>query len=368
MLRYRYFASLAIWLVLVSLPATPVVAAEKRKTQNVILVTLDGLRSEELFRGADKRLINKDAGGVRDLSGIESRFWSDDAEQRRRNLLPFFWETIVPSGQVFGDLSVEAPVTVTNGLYFSYPGYNEILCGFADPAILSNAKKLNKNVTVLEWLNRREPYRDQVAAFCGWDVFPYIINNERSGIYVNAGWQELDFVADAEKKKLWNDTARELPKVWPGVRYDMFTANGAIEYLKLKRPRVMYVALGETDDWAHDGRYDLYLDSARRSDDYLQELWKTVQSLDTHRDCTTLIITTDHGRGDGRDGWKSHGVTLNGSNLIWIAIMGPDTPALGIRRNIKTTQSQVAATLAHLLGEDYASSDKRIGKPLDVTE
>lgn len=128
MFRSRHLASLTICLVMVSLSETAVDAAEKRKTQNVILVTLDGLRSEELFRGADKRLINKDAGGVRDLAGIESRFWTDDAEQRRRQMLPFFWETIVPSRQVFGDVSAEAPVTVTNGLYFSYPGYNEILC------------------------------------------------------------------------------------------------------------------------------------------------------------------------------------------------------------------------------------------------
>ncbi|MGI8992391.1 MAG: hypothetical protein ACR2I2_22775, partial [Bryobacteraceae bacterium] len=41
---------------------------------------------------------------------------------------------------------------VTNGLNFSYPGYSETLCGFADPRIKSNDKVPNPNVTVLEWL------------------------------------------------------------------------------------------------------------------------------------------------------------------------------------------------------------------------
>ena len=78
-------------------------------------------------------------------------------------------------------------VRVTNGHNFSYPGYNELLSGKADPRVDSNDKKPNPNVTVLEWLNGRDPYRGKVAAFCSWDVFPWIINRERSGVLVNAG-------------------------------------------------------------------------------------------------------------------------------------------------------------------------------------
>ncbi|MBI2477165.1 MAG: AP protein [Planctomycetia bacterium] len=278
--------------------------------------------------------------------------------------MPFFWNVVAKRGQVVGDVSADSVVRVTNGRYFSYPGYNEILCGFGDEAIDSNAKRPNRNVTVLEWLNRKASYRGRVAAFGSWDVFPYILNQERSGIYVNAGWQDLEMFANEREQEQWNALANSLPRVWSSVRYDAITVRGALEYLQVKRPRVLYVALGETDDWAHDGRYDQYLDAASRSDQYIQQIWEACQKLDDYRGKTTFVITTDHGRGDDRDGWKSHGVSTAGSEYIWIAVIGPDTESLGQRININVTQSQVAATVAALLGEDFATTDDRIAPRL----
>ena len=66
-----------------------------------------------------------------------------------------------------------------------------------------------------------------------------------------------------------------------------------------RQPRVLFVGYGETDNWAHQGRYDLVLDSAHRFDDFVQQLWKTMQAMPQYRGSTTFIITTDHGRGSG---------------------------------------------------------------------
>ena len=338
--------------------------ATDTQTRNVVLITIDGLRWQELFAGADARLINRDHGGVRDLDAVRSRFWADSPQERRQQLMPFFWNVVAKNGQVFGDVGGESLARVTNGRYFSYPGYNEILSGFADDAINSNAKRPNQNVTVLEWLNRRPDYRGRVAAFCSWDVFPFILNVERSGIYVNAGWQDLDVFADENERQQWNLLSNQLPRYWPGVRYDAFTARGALEYLRQRQPRVLYVALGETDDWAHDGRYDLYLDAAYRSDQYIKQLWDAVQKIEAYRGKTTFIITTDHGRGDDREGWKSHSATIPGCEFIWIAVLGPDTKPLGLRTKINVTQSQIAATVAALLGEDFVATNDRIALPL----
>ncbi|MCA9118700.1 MAG: alkaline phosphatase family protein [Planctomycetaceae bacterium] len=339
-------------------------SATETTTKHVVLITIDGLRWQEVFAGADERLLSRETGGVRDVDKIRNEFWAESPLERRTRLMPFLWEVIAKKGQLFGDVDAASVVRVTNGRYFSYPGYNEILCGFGDETIDSNAKRPNKNITVLEWLNQNVRYRSRVAAFGSWDVFPYILNQERSGIYVNSGWQDLEVFDDERDRKQWNQLANSLPRVWTGVRYDAFTARGATEYLRVKRPRVLYVALGETDDWAHDGRYDLYLDAALRSDQYIQELWDTCQRLDEYRNKTTFVITTDHGRGDVRDGWKSHGVSVPGSEYIWIAVLGPDTEAIGQRMNVTVTQSQVAATVAALLGEDFSALDSRIAPPI----
>ncbi len=81
-------------------------------------------------------------------------------------------------------------MSVANNYYFSYPGYSEILTGIADDNIDSNDKIYNPNLTFLEWLNNHKLYKNKVAAFASWDVFPYIINTERSKIPVNAGFDK----------------------------------------------------------------------------------------------------------------------------------------------------------------------------------
>lgn len=345
------------------------VEAEQPRTQNVILVTIDGLRPEELFTGAEKKLIDSEVGGVYNPARIRSLYWQEDPGVRRQRLMPFVWDVMAQEGQVFGSLDDNCPVWVKNGKFFSYPGYQELLCGFPDEAINSNDKNYNPNKTVLEWLHERPQFNGKVATFGSWDAIPYIVNAKRSGMYVNAGWQELEHVANAVRREQLNATIRELPRLWEYARFDYLTTAGALEYLQAEQPRVLYLSLDETDDWCHSGRYDLYLEAAHRSDDYVRQLWEFAQSHEAYRGCTTLIVAADHGRGHGREGWKNHSADLPGSERIWIAVLGPDTPALGVRKDLETTQGQVAATVAALLGEDYSASDERIALPLpDVVQ
>ncbi len=336
-----------------------------RQTQNVILITYDGLRWQEVFSGCDETLLNREqGGGVRDVPALKTRFWRETPEDRREALLPFFWKTIAKQGQVFGDPAQRCRARVTNGKNFSYPGYSEILCGFADDRIDSNNKKNNPNVTVLEWLHGRPGFGGRVAAFCSWDVFPWIINAERSGIPVNAGWALFAAGPDPVRLAALNDAVRDSMRVWDNVRDDGLTFHGTVEYIKVKKPRVLYISFGETDDWAHEGRYDLVLDSTRRTDGFIERLWNLLQTMPEYAGKTSLVLTTDHGRGDTRVEWKSHGKDIPGSDQMWIAVLGPDTPAQGCRGDLDVTQSQVAATVAALLGEDYHAAAPQSGAPL----
>jgi hypothetical protein len=185
-------------------------------------------------------------------------------------------------------------------------------------------------------------------------------------VNVNAGWEPLETFASAEAEKTYNNLAKELPRYWKGIRYDTFTFRGAMESLKVDKPRLLYVALGETDDWAHAGRYDLYLDSASSNDDFIRRLWEQAQSMDQYLGKTALVIATDHGRGDGREGWKNHSSRLPGSERIWVAVLGPEVQPLGLRKEVGATQGQVAATVAHLLGHDLSELDGRVAQPLPL--
>ena len=339
--------------------------AGKLKTENVLLVMLDGLRWQEVFTGAAEELLNKNRGGVRDGDGTHKRFWRDTAEERRAALMPFLWKTIAGNGQVFGNKLRDSVGRVTNGLNFSYPGYNEILCGFPDPKIKSNNKIYNQNVTVLEWLHKKPQFQGKIAAFTSWEVFPHIINDKRSGIPVNGGFMPLTGVPDTPEVQLLNTLMTETAMLGEETRFDAFTLRAAMLYLKARKPRVLFLSFDETDAQGHAGRYDRLLACAHKNDDFVRELWETVQQMPEYKDNTTLILTTDHGRGNAPVGWKDHGEKVIGSEYWWAAFLGPDTPARGEMREVNpVTQNQIAATLAAALGYDYVKDVPHAGPPI----
>ena len=347
--------------------ANHVLAQETGRAQNVVLITLDGLRGEEVFGGADQRLMIKE-NGVEKPDELKAIYWAEEREKRRQILMPFLWGKCQDgSAWIAGDLESESLVAVTNGFFFSYPGYNEILSGFPDPAVNSNDKKYNLNTTVLEWLNKKTAYAGKVAAYGSWDVFPYIINDQRSKIPVNAGWQPFR-VGNPDKVEVLNLVSKQLFHQWDGVRYDVLTASGAIEELKTNKPRVLFVSFGETDDWAHAGKYDKYLLTSQQNDTFIRQLWETVQSLPSHKDKTAFVITSDHGRGDGREGWKNHGDKLPGSERTWVAAFGAGVSRSGVDKGGKYEQAQAAATVAALLGEDFTAFKPSVRPPLPISK
>jgi hypothetical protein len=345
--------------------ATAQPQASPARVDNVLVVTMDGLRWQELFGGYDATLNTKEAGGVSRPEALSVRFDRPTKEARREALLPFIWTVVAREGQILGDTTRGSRVRVTNGLWFSYPGYSEMLAGFADPRIDSNDKKVNPNETVLEWLQRRPGFEGRVAAYGSWDVLPYIVAEERSGLHVNGDGPAL-VEPQSERERLLNAVADDLPRYWSSGRFDAATMHGALEYLRTRQPRVLYVMLGETDEWAHGRRYDLYLDSAWRSDRFVRRLWEEAQSLPAYRGRTALVLATDHGRGATPADWTSHGEKVPAAEPIWMAVMGPGTPALGVREGVQATQSQLAATVAALLGlgEEFSAAQPRAAPPL----
>jgi hypothetical protein len=331
----------------------------------VFVVTMDGMRWQEVFGGMAAGLLTRDAGGVRDAATVEKRFGGPTEAARRERLMPFFWSAIAKQGQIFGDPASRSIARVTNGLRFSYPGYNELLAGFADPRIDSNDPKPNPNVTVLEWLNRQQGFEGRVAGFASWEILPWILNAPQSGITCNGEGAPVA-KPTTERDRLLNEFADDLPPYWGSTRFDAPTGFGALQYVRTHRPRVLYVMLGETDEWAHGRRYDLYLDAAQRNDRFIRRLWETAQAMPEYANKTALIVSTDHGRGDTPTDWTDHGQKVPAAERIWMAVLGPQVPALGSRASVNVTQAQVAATIAALVGEDYVKAQPKAAAPLPL--
>ncbi len=330
-------------------------AQSQPKTRNVVLIVADGLRWQEVFTGADPSLLNSENGGIWGKpERLKREFWRDDISDRRKTLFPFLWGVVATQGQIIGNQTKGSIARVTNGKAFSFPGYNEMLTGSPDPRIDSNEFGPNPNATVFEWLNKQPEFHDQVAVFATWTTFKDIFNIGRSHLPIQVGWDLPYRGTLSPNQQLINDLYLHTTKLDEEDVYDSLQQVPLFDHIRAKLPRVLFVGYGEADNWGHSGRYDLVLHSAHDIDHFIEELWNTMQSIPAYRDQTTFIITADHGRGSGLTEWKDHGAEQKGSENIWIAIIGPDTPPLGERSDISpVTQSQIAATLACFLGKDY---------------
>lgn len=340
--------------------------AAAHKTQNVIVVMMDGMRWQEVFRGADSELIKtpgpKWVGDPQEMAAqVEKQYLRPKAAERRQALMPFLWSVVATRGQIFGNRDLGSDSHVTNGLNFSYPGYSETLTGIADPRVNSNDNVPNPNPTVFAWLNAKPDFAGKVAAFGAWGTFDGIFDSGHCGFVVNAGYAPLTSIPMTPELSLLNALKAETPRIWSDEPFDSLPFHTAVEYIKAKKPRVLFLGLGETDDWAHAGTYPEYLISAHLNDDYIRQLWELVQSMPEYRDKTTLIVLPDHGRGEGSQ-WTTHGEKTPESMQTWMAFLGPDTAALGERkRGMVVTESQIAATVAALLGEDYHAAIPKAG-------
>ncbi|WP_422349845.1 phosphoglyceromutase [Flagellimonas sp.] len=352
-----------LFIVTILIGSFGTVAQENDETK-VILITLDGLRWQELFTGADSLLIaNKEY--VHDTTQLKKTFWRAHAKERREALMPFFWTKVTSMGQLHGNRLLGSKMNLTNKMWFSYPGYNEILSGAADDArITSNDKFNNPNTTVLERYHQTEVGKGKVAAFGSWDVFPFIINEERSGVPVNAGFESAT-VNPNDREQFLNKLQEQIPSPWGSVRLDAFTHHFALEHMKKEHPKLVYIAYGETDDFAHEGDYQAYLKSAHNTDGLIKEIWEFTQQDDFYRDQTIFLITTDHGRGtQPLDTWRSHGSNIKGADQVWLVVFGKGITPLGeVEREEQWYTNQITPSILEILSVP-TNDDGVKGKPL----
>jgi hypothetical protein len=219
---------------------------------------------------------------------------------------------------------------------------------------------------VLAWLSKQTGFQGKVAAFGAWHVIANAVNPASCmNCIVNAGYDPVDMSPMTNGMRLLNGIKTNSPRVWEDEPYDAPIFETALEYIRAKQPRVVFLSLGETDEWAHAGNYGEYLESAHRVDGYLKSLWDELLTMPEYKGKTTMILLVDHGRGSAPEEWKSHGQKVPESKYIFMGFMGREVPRLGVQGRVApVTQSQVAATLAKYLGLDWNAQEKQAGQPI----
>ncbi len=339
--------SILLLLVLIS------ISAFSQTAENIIIITTDGFRWQEVFSGMDSAIANNKKFNQDDSAAIFKKYWAADATERRKKIMPFLWSTIEKNGQIYGNRNLNNKIDNANPYWFSYPGYNEIFTGYPDTAVNSNSFPPNTNTNLLEFLNKQPKYKNKVAAFGAWDAFDRILNEARGKFPVYSAFDLLGGMNPTTTEKTINSLAKDSYKPFGEEEVlDVFTHYGAINYLQTKKPKVLYISYGETDEWAHSGRYKDYLDAANMVDKWIHDIWTYVQADPFYKNKTAIFITTDHGRGDlKKEEWTSHNNKISDSYQIWFAVMGPGIKSKGeVKTSQQLYQKQFAQTMAALLG------------------
>jgi hypothetical protein len=325
-------------------PAAP--SAEAAPAPRVVLVTIDGARWQDVFGGGDPALADDGLLGA----------WGDPI-----NLLPRL-HGLAASGVAFGgDAEGCGNVRAHGTSNLSLPGYLEILggrttrchwngCGRTDlPSILDDADRGGI----------------PSASIASWEVLERAASDGTSGVFVAAGaraWSPLP-PPQGKLETMLASASRLGPSPGPSrtaYRPDSATRAIALEYLRSATPRLLHVGLGDTDEWAHRGNYVGYLRALHEADAFVGEIIDALQEQGT-RDATTILVTTDHGR--GRD-FREHGPSRPESGRVFLFAAGPRVAEPGTRcasRDIELPD--VGATIRRLLDLPKDES-ARAGKPI----
>lgn len=296
---------------------------------NVILFTWDGVRNQEFFRGTGALLEHSIPKSER--GEILKEFWKNHAE-----------EGVVLGGN--GRYKIGSKVSV------SLPSYQAIMMGKPTSCRKNNCAPVSEE-TVLEKIrtNLKLDKKD-VAVFASWNRMIAAIaqypDTLTHGIFPE---KFTDGSGDSFYDELFSRSMTDLPE-WPGSRKDEYTFELAMHYLKKNCPRVLYISLVDSDEFAHKGNYGGYIKSLRAYDSYLSRLISFLDDQGAYGKNTTLFVTTDHSRGSGPL-WRGHGHTTFTEKNIFLYMRGRGVEQKG-RVKASGNHLLLRPTLEKLMGID----------------
>lgn len=281
---------------------------------HVVLLALDGVRYREIFDGTDLVL-------------VRAQRLPAEQHQSARELMPNLHALIDGQGAALGSAS---RLSASGPNFVSLPGYTEMLTGRRVTACRDNYCTRGGAPTVLDGCaSLSDVAVEDCAAVTSWPNIGRIVAERPDRAAISTGRHggvTRSLVGAASHGAL---LAAEKSSSFPGhgdFRPDAHTARIALSYFDQHQPRVMFIGLGEPDEFAHRNDYANYLGALRAADRLIGELSTRLDQLAARGERTALFVTTDHGRADG---FVSHGAAFAESARIWLVAAGTEIRGRG---------------------------------------
>jgi hypothetical protein len=268
--------------------------SEKNKN-NVIFIMLDGVRWQEVFRGVDPELSSSDKDEV----------------------FPLLKKELQKTGILMGDRDHSDLLTVSNPARMSLPAYQTIMTGEPQFCYTNECKSVSVETMQERLVRELKLDPKEVASIASWGQISLAVEHVTGKTFVNTALEPLnDQTIDAEFAKINEAQKNDIPP-WKRARFDRYTYAHAVHYLKKYHPRFIFISMDDSDEWGHLNNYPMYLKALRQYDSWIQDLKDQLKEMGAYGKNTTLIVTTDHGRGSGSS-WSDHGLLLPESKYVWL--------------------------------------------------
>lgn len=315
-------------------------AAKPPARQIVVLVTIDGVRWQEVFHGVDHRLAHEHGLASSQIVGPEK-------------LVPHLHALAGGQGAALGAPGHGATISASDRAVKSLPGYMEIASGRPTTECSNNLCPRIDRTTVIDELARRPGTElGDVAVITSWSGIARAAAEHPSRIVMSAGRKKGDHLEhlrfDSKAKELFAKGNAAAPRPGSGdYRPDHYTAAIALHYLRAERPRFLFIGLGDTDEWGHKNDYEDYLVALRRADALVGEVARTLMKLHEQGGSTAFFVTADHGRDPE---CRNHG-GVPSAMRTWLVAGGSMIHAHGlVRAPVPRHLADIAPTLRQLMG------------------
>ncbi len=277
-------------------------SARAESETNVILLTLDGVRLNEVFQGIDPR-----------ITGEASRLIMSSLSGPLSN-----------EGVLLGDRT-NTFVHVSNSVSLSLPGYQNIFIGHPTRCLTNHCHSVQSETFPEKLVRTLHLDRLSLAGFASWGALANAFEHKKGATFFNAALTPVD-LNDPVHQKINQEQINDIPswnqEVEFGARFDKYTFAHGLHFLKTHHPRFLYIGLLDADEYGHRNDYDSYVKMLQQYDFWIQELIETLKNSGEYGKNTLLIVTTDHGRGGLPSTWKRHGILHPHSRQIWMYVWG----------------------------------------------
>ncbi len=315
-------------------PAPALAPAPAPAPAPIVLITIDGARWQEIFDGTDTAL-------------------SHAPPLPARAIVPRLDRLARERGAAIGGPG-RGVIRATGPSFVSLPGYTELLTGRAPIGCQDNTCPRTTTPTVLDDAHAAGA---SVAVFGSWEMLDHAVSSRPGSFPVSVGRNGDPHIDPA-----------------PGsgdFRPDRMTAALALRYLETERPDVLYVGLGEPDEYGHQDNYAGYLRALTFADAFVGKVLDTLARMGPRGAATHVFVTADHGRAHD---FKGHGGWAPESARVWLIASGPSIAARGrVASSVERHLADVTPTMRTVLGLTPARDPDRShdrdrgwpGEPID---